>query len=133
LVQSQRRAAEEVAEMPTAVLVLPILPDREEEWRRFAQDLLGDRLGEYEGLGRRLGVRRVRVDLARQSRREVIVAYAEAEDPEEAFRRLVASEDPFAGWLKEKITELNGCDVNRLRKGSSPELIFEHPGGTRGP
>src|SRR4051794_45678 len=64
--------------MPTAVLVLPILPDREEQWRRFAQDLLGERLGEYEGLGRRLGVRGVRVYLARTSRREVIVAYVEA-------------------------------------------------------
>ena len=51
--------------MPTAILLLPILPDREEEWRRFAQDLLGDRLGDYEGLGRRLGIRGVRVYLAR--------------------------------------------------------------------
>ena len=34
--------------MPTAILLLPILPDREEEWRRFAQDLLGDRLGDYK-------------------------------------------------------------------------------------
>jgi hypothetical protein len=56
--------------MPTAVLVLPIVPDREEEWRRFAQDLLGDRLGEYEGFARRMGIRGVRVYLERISRRE---------------------------------------------------------------
>jgi hypothetical protein len=117
--------------MPTAVLVLPILPDREEDWRRFAQDLLGDRLGEYEDLGRRLGIRGVRVYLARASRREVILAYVEAEDPEEAFRRLVASEDPFAGWFKEKIAQLDGYDLRR-RVGASPELIFEHPGDSRG-
>jgi hypothetical protein len=120
-------------QMSMAVVVLPILPDMEESWRRFAQDLLENRLGEYEALERYLGIRRVRVYLVRMSRWDVILAYAEAIDPGEAFRRLMASEDPFAGWLKEKITELNGCDVNRLRKGSSPELIFEHPGGTRGP
>jgi hypothetical protein len=79
-----------------------------------------------------LGIRRVRVYLVRMSRWDVTLAHVEAEDPEEAFRRLVASEDPFAGWLKEKITELNGCDVNQLRKGSSPELIFEHPGEVGG-
>ena len=118
--------------MPTAILLLPILPDREEEWRRFAQDLLGDHLGDYEGLGRRLGIRGVRVYLARTSRREVIVAYVEAEDQEEAFRRLVASEEPFAGWLKEKLAELNGYDLRR-RAGPPPELIFEHPGDSRGP
>ncbi len=118
--------------MSMAVVVLPILPDMEESWRRFTQDLLEDHLGEYEALERHLGIRRVRVYLVRMSRRDVILAYAEAIDPAEAFRRLMASKDPFAGWLKEKITELNGCDVNRLRKGSSPELIFEHPGEVGG-
>src|SRR5215216_621782 len=118
--------------MPMTVLVLSILPDKEEEWRRFAQDLLEDRLGEYENLGKRLGIRGVRAYLVRMFRWDVILAYAEAIDPAEAFRRLMASEDPFAGWLKEKITELNGCDVNRLRKRSSPELIFEHPGEVGG-
>lgn len=120
--------------MPTAILLLPILPDREEEWRRFAQDLLGDRLGEYEGFGRRLGVRGVRAYLARTSRREVIVAYVESEDPEEAFRRLVASEEePFAEWFKEKLAELHGYDLGRSHRGPSPELIFEHRGDSGGP
>jgi hypothetical protein len=119
--------------MPTAVLVLPILPDREEEWRRFVQDLLGDCLSEYEALGRHLGIRGMRVYLARASWREVIVAYVEAEDPEDAFRRLVASEEPFAEWFKEKLAELHGYDLRRKRMGPSPELIFDHSGGTGGP
>jgi DNA repair photolyase len=121
------------AGMPTAVVVLPILPGMEENWRRFAQDLLEEHLGEYEALGRHLGIRRVRVYLVRMPRWDVILAHVEAKDLAEAYQRLMASEDPFAGWLKEKITELNGCDANRLRRRSSAELIFEHPGGTRGP
>jgi hypothetical protein len=119
--------------MPTAVLILPILPDREEEWRRFAQDLLGDLLGEYEGLRRRLGIRGVRVYLVRTSQREVILAYVKAEDPEEAFRRFVASEEPFAEWFKEKLVELHGYDLGRPRMRPFPELIFEHPGDSGGP
>ena len=121
------------AGVPVVVLVLPILPNREESWRRLAQDLLEDHLGEYEALGRYLGVRRVRVYLVRMPPRwDVILAYVEAIDPAEAFRRFMASKDPFVGWLKEKITELNGCDVNRLRRVPSPELIFEHPGTSGG-
>ena len=119
--------------MPEAVLIMTILPDREERWRRFAQDLLGDRLGEYEDLGRRLGVRGVRVYLARTSRREVILAYVETADPEGAFRRLVASEEPFAEWFKEKLMALHGYDLGHPRMGPSPELIFEHRGGSGGP
>jgi len=123
------------AGMPMAVLVLPILPDMEESWRRFAQDLLEDHLGEYEALGRHLGIRSVRVYLVRMPRWDVILAYMEAIDPAAAFRRLVASEDsedPFAGWFKEKLAELNGYDLRR-RVGPSPELIFEHPGDSGGP
>src|SRR5215203_7517806 len=111
------------AGIPMAVLVLPILPDMEENWRRFAQDLLEEHLGEYEALRRYLGIRSVRVYLVRMPRWDVILAYVEAIDPAEAFRRLVASEEPFAGWFKEKLAELNGYDLRR-RVGPSPELIF---------
>src|SRR5688572_23986450 len=97
--------------MPIAVLVLPILPDMEESWRRFAQDLREDRLGEYEALKRHLGIRRARVYLVQMPRWDVILACVAVEDPQEAFRRLVASEEPFAGWVKEKLAELSGYDV----------------------
>ncbi len=123
----------EDAGIPMAVLVLPILPDMEESWRRFAQDLLEDHLGEYEALGRHLGIRRVSVHLVRMPHWDVMLACVEVEDPAEALRRLVASEGPFADWIKEKIAELHGCDLNQLRRGSSPELIFDHhgdPGGS---
>jgi hypothetical protein len=115
------------AGMPMAVVVLPILPDMEENWRRFAQDLLEEHLDEYEALRRHVDIRRVTVYLARMPRWDVILAHVEAENPEEAFRRLVASEEPFAAWFKEKLAELTGYELRR-RVGASPELIFEHPG-----
>jgi hypothetical protein len=111
---------------------LIILPDKEETLRRFVQDLMGHRRGEYEGLARRLGVGGVRVYLARASRREVIVACVETGNPEAAFRGLVASEEPFDEWFKERLTELHGYEPGR-RTGSPPELIFEHPGNSGGP
>ena len=108
---------------------MPIVPDREEEWRRFAQDLLGDRLGEYEGFARRMGIRGVRVYLERISRRGGILAQVEAADPEGAFRRLVASEESFDEWFKMKLAELHGYDLGRWRMRSSLAPIFEQPGG----
>ena len=84
------------------------------------------------GLARRLGVGGVRVYLARASRREVIVACVETGNPEAAFRGLVASEEPFDEWFKERLTELHGYEPGR-RTGSPPELIFEHPGNSGGP
>jgi hypothetical protein len=133
LAQRQRWIAKEAAEMPAVVLVLPILPDKEEVWRRFAQDLLGDRLGEYEDLARRLGIGGVRVYVAKVFRREAIVARVEANAPKEAFRRLAASEEPFDEWFRERLAELHGWDLGRWRAGSPPELVFEHPGDPGSP
>ncbi len=114
--------------MKALVLALPILPGKEEEWRRFAQELEEAYPREYEDLRWRLGIRAEKVWLVQAACGEVALAYAEAEAPREAFRRLVASEDPFAEWFKEKLMELHGYDLRRPRIGSSPELIFEHPG-----
>jgi hypothetical protein len=62
----------------------------------------------------------------------VIVACVETGNPEAAFRGLVASEEPFDEWFKERLTELHGYEPGR-RTGSPPELIFEHPGNSGGP
>ncbi|MGH3086103.1 MAG: hypothetical protein ACRDSJ_02145 [Rubrobacteraceae bacterium] len=69
--------------------------------------------------------------IERTSLRAVITAYVEAEDQEEALRRLAASKEPFDEWFKERLAELHGFKVGR-RMGPSPELIFEHPGDSGG-
>ena len=42
--------------MPAITFVAPILPNREEEWRRFVQEVVEERLHEYEEFRRRLGI-----------------------------------------------------------------------------
>jgi len=46
---------------------------------------------------------------------------------------LVASEEPFAEWFKDKLMALHGYDLRRQRMRPSPELIFEHRGDSGGP
>lgn len=112
--------------MPTAVLVLPILADREEEWRRFAQDLLGDRLAEYEDFAKRMGVRGIKIYFARAGRREMVTAHVDAEEPEETLRRLAASEEPFDEWFKERsspiFTVSKWGDARELPPNSSSNI-----------
>lgn len=95
--------------------------------------LLRNRLGEYEALGRRMGICGVEAYLARISRREVILVYVEVEDPDQALRLLAALEEPFEKWLKERLRELDGYDLGRWRIGSSPELVFDRPGSSKLP
>ncbi|HEV8224381.1 MAG TPA: hypothetical protein VGP74_03910, partial [Rubrobacteraceae bacterium] len=51
--------------MLAMTFVAPLQPGKEEEWRRFVQDLVEERLHEYEQLRQRLGIRNESVWLAR--------------------------------------------------------------------
>ncbi len=66
--------------MKALIMALPILPGKEEEWRRFAQEL-EEYPREYEDLRRRLGVRVEKVWLVQAACGEVALAYAEVEAP----------------------------------------------------
>lgn len=116
---------EEVVHMPNFVVALPVLPGKEEPWRRFAQELLGSRLREYEGFRERLGLRNESVRLVHSPRQELAVAHLEVEDPERALKRLNASEEPFDVWFKLKLVELHGCDLAQPK--ADPEVIFAFP------
>jgi hypothetical protein len=102
----------------------PILAGKEEPWRRFLQELAGSRSQEYATLKQRLGILTERVWLMRRRDSETVIAYFEAQDPQQALTRLVGSEEPFDMWLKEKLREFHGCDLARLREGWYPEMVF---------
>ena len=102
----------------------PILAAKEEPWQRFLQELVGSCSQEYATLKRRLGILTERVWLMRTRDSETVIAYFEAQDPQQVLTRLVTSEEPFDLWFKEKLQEFHGCDLARLQKGWYPELVF---------
>ena len=112
--------------MKPLVLALPILRGKEEEWRRFAQELEGDWRSEYEDLRRRLGVRAERVWMVQAACGEVALAHLEVEAPGEAIQRLAASEEPFDAWFREKLLELHGYDLVGSGPRPEPELVFAY-------
>ena len=102
----------------------PILPGKEEPWRRFLQELAGSRSQEYGTLKQRLGILTEWVWLMRTRDSMTVIACFEAQDPQQALTRLMASEEPFDLWFKEKLREFHGYDLTRLREGWYPELVF---------
>ena len=103
----------------------PILPGKEERWRRFLQELEGSRREDYEDLRRRLGIRSQRIWIVRTPRGETAVSYLECEEPGSIAARLAASAQPFDVWLKGKLAEFHGCNFARSDSGWPPELVFE--------
>src|SRR5947209_6091968 len=103
---------------------LPILPGKQEAWRRFCQELLGSRYCEYEESRRRLGITREITWFAQTAQGEIAVVYLDADHPEQVFPGLAASDLRFDGWLRQQLLELHGFDVAKRPLGLSHELIF---------
>ncbi len=116
--------------MPAMTFVAPLLPGKEEEWRRFVQEVVEERLPEYEQLRQRLGIRNESVWLARTNLGETVIAYLEVEAPEWIAPALTTSEAPFDVWLKERLLEFHGHALVHVPRRAAAKLIFAYPDGS---
>ncbi len=116
--------------MPAMTFVAPLLPGKEEEWRRFVQEVVEERLPEYEQLRQRLGIRNESVWLARTNLGETVIAYMEVETLEWVASALTTSEVPFDVWLKERLLEFHGHTLLHVPSKAAAKLIFAYPDGS---
>ena len=112
--------------MASLRLVLPILPGKEEAWRRLYQELPGSRRPEYEESRRRLGITRECVWVAQILQGEIAIVHLEAEEPEQVILQLAASDLPFDRWFRQQLQEVHGLDVTQPKVvAPSTEVIFD--------
>ena len=116
--------------MPAITFVAPLLPGKEEEWRRFVQEVVEERLPEYEQLRRRLGISNESVWLARTNLCQTVLVYLEVESPEWIASALATSEAPFDVWLKERLSEFHGHALVHAPRRAAAKLIFAYPDGS---
>ena len=102
----------------------PILAGKEEQWRRFWQELAWEPGEEYDDLRRRLGITSQWVGLVRTRGGAMAVCYLECIEPDTVVSRLAASTEPYDLEFKDRLTDFHGCDFDRLALGCYPELIF---------
>jgi hypothetical protein len=124
---AKNRTERSFLHMPAMTFVAPLLPGKEEEWRRFVQEVVEERLPEYEQLRQRLGIRNESVSLARTKMGETVIAHLEVETPEWIASALTTSEAPFDVWLKERLLEFHGHALVHAPRRAVAKLIFAYP------
>jgi hypothetical protein len=103
---------------------LPILPGKQEAWRRFCQELLESRYCEYKESRRHLGITREVIWFAQMAQGEMAIVCLEVDDPRQVFASIGESDLPFDGWFRQQLLELHGFDAGNLLHGLTQELIF---------
>ena len=115
---------ERTATRKTVLVVAPILPGKAEAWRRFMQEMLGSRRGEYEEARRRLGIRIERAWISETRRAASGVVIVEADNLARALENFLASTHPFDCWFREQLLVLHGLDLASTAPAFRPELVF---------
>jgi len=108
--------------MTILTVVLPLLPGKQEAWRRFCQVLQGSRRGDFEAWRERMGITRQEVWLSQTAQVDLVRIHLEVERPERVVTDLTVSPHPFERWLPQQMLELHGLDLEQL--ASAHELIF---------
>ncbi len=108
----------------TLLIAWPILPGKEEAWRRFAQEIQEIHAGDYEESRKRLGIRRESTHLSLASHILLVIVSIEADDPEQILPQMVASEYPFDEWFRRQMLELHGIDMALSTSIPTAELVW---------
>jgi hypothetical protein len=105
-------------------IVFPVQPNKKEEARTLAHELLGPRREAQMSSFRRMGVTREHWYLQSTPVGDMIIVWLESPDPTNSLRIWSASRDPHDVWFKERAGAISGLDYNQLPP-TFPEQIFE--------
>jgi hypothetical protein len=110
----------------TLLVIVPLLPGKQEAWRQLCQILQGSRRQEYDGILRRMGITKQEVWLAQTRQADLVHLHLHVEQCEQMVTALLESAHPFDCWLRRQLLDLHGLDLKQLAT-SAPELILVWP------
>jgi hypothetical protein len=110
----------------TLIVILPLLPGKQEAWRQFCQTLQGSRHHEYDSCLHRMGIARQAIWLSQSMRGDLVHLHLQVEQCEQMLTVLATSAHPFDRWLRKQLLELHGLDL-AYNARSADELILAWP------
>jgi hypothetical protein len=107
--------------------VFPVLPGKEDEPRKFAQETL-DRGEEFAASQRRLGsITQEHWALQQTPEGSMVIVHFDCPDVEAAFVALAQANDEFEVWFKGRVLEITGVDLSVQSEDPLPEVILSWP------
>ena len=113
--------------MESFAIAFPVLPDKAEQARIFAKEVMGPRASEMDASRRPIGATRETLWLQSTPQGDMCIVLIEGENVAEANRRFAASTAPFDVWFKETIQEWSGVDFGQPIPGM-PEILYDYRG-----
>ena len=110
--------------MATFIGAFPVLPGKEDQARKFAQETMG-RSEEFSASQKRGGVTKEEWSLQQSPMGSLVLVHFEAADVERAFATLAQSSEAFDVWFRGRVQEVSGVDLGAEPDGPPPEIILD--------
>ena len=110
--------------MATFIGAFPVLPGKDDDARKFAQETMG-RSEEFSASQKRGGVTKEEWSFQQSPMGSLMVVHFEANDVEKAFGVLAESSEDFDVWFRGRVQELTGVDLAAEPEGPPPEIVLE--------
>ena len=101
----------------------PVLPGKEDEPRKFAQETL-ERREEFESSQRRHGVTKEEWSLQQTPMGSMVLVRFESPDVAAVFAGFAESNDTFDEWFKASVLDITGVDLSAPSGDPLPEVIL---------
>src|SRR3954453_11348641 len=114
--------------MTMIAMALPILPDKQAQWRSFVTELQGSRREQFNASRRQMGVRE-RTFMQQTPSGNLTIVTLEGDDPMGAFARFAQGQDEFTRWFLQQVKQVHGVDLSQPPAGPLPELLVDTEAG----
>jgi hypothetical protein len=111
--------------MDQTLFALPILPGKTGAARAFLQELGGPRIRELAACGQGVGLTKETWAIQETPQGDLFVAYMAGEDLARAFTEFAASQSEFDRWMKQRLQETTGADLNTPPAGPISEILAD--------
>lgn len=110
--------------MATFIGAFPVLPGKDDDARKFAEEVMG-RGEEFSASQKRSGVSKEEWSLQQSPMGSLVVVHFEADDIEQSFAALAQSTEDFDVWFRGRVQEVSGVDLGAEPEGPPPEIILD--------
>src|SRR3981081_2461068 len=110
--------------MPFFMGAFPVLPGKEDDARKFAQETLG-RGEDFSKSQGRVGATEEQWVLQETPMGALVLVRFDSPDIEAAFGTLATSTEDFDVWFRGRVLEICGVDLSAPPEGPLPEPILE--------
>ena len=104
---------------------VPILPGKLDAWKAFTEESKA-RMDEHARSRRRAGITRELAALVQTPQGDFTSVFLEAEDLSQAFKSMLASEDPYDKWFVAKTEEVHGMTREMYERPLPATVYFDY-------